>query len=315
MTDTPAFDLLVLGDVNPDLVLAGGNVVPAFGQAEHVVDDAELTLGGSGAIMAAGAARLGLHVALAGVVGEDLFGVWARGQLTARGVNTTGVLLVPGARTGVSVILSGERDRAILTHLGTIDALTVDLIDPALLASARHVHVSSYFLQTALAPGLPGLLRQLRDRGATTSVDPNWDPAEAWDGGLLDLLRDVDVFLPNDMEVRRIAHTSDLDAALALLADRGGLVAAKAGADGAIAATREGIVRAPARPTTVLDTTGAGDSFDAGFLAGWLGGRSLEACLAVANACGALSCAALGGIDAQPTMDEVETYLLQGSPS
>lgn len=315
MTDTPAFDLLVLGDVNPDLVLAGGNVVPAFGQAEHVVDDAELTLGGSGAIMAAGAARLGLHVALAGVVGEDLFGVWARGQLAARGVNTTGVLQVPGARTGVSVILSGERDRAILTHLGTIDALTVDLIDPALLGNARHVHVSSYFLQTALAPGLPGLLRQLRDRGATTSVDPNWDPAEAWDGGLLDLLRDVDVFLPNDMEVRRIAHTSDLDAALALLADRGGLVVAKAGADGAIAATREGIARAPARPTTVLDTTGAGDSFDAGFLAGWLGGRALEACLAVANACGALSCAALGGIDAQPTMDEVEGYLLQGSPS
>src|SRR5690349_21175876 len=67
-------DLLVLGDANPDLVLRGGDVVPAFGQAEHLVDDARLTIGGSGAILACGAAKLGLRVAIAAVVGDGLFG-------------------------------------------------------------------------------------------------------------------------------------------------------------------------------------------------------------------------------------------------
>ena len=74
-------DLLVLGDANPDLVLHGGDVVPAFGQAEHLVDDARLTIGGSGAILACGAARLGLRAAIAAVVGDDLFGRFVRDGL------------------------------------------------------------------------------------------------------------------------------------------------------------------------------------------------------------------------------------------
>lgn len=312
----PVFDLLVLGDVNPDLVLAGGDVVPAFGQAEHLVDAATLTLGGSGAITAAGAARLGLRVAMAAVVGDDLFGRWSRETLGGRGVDVTGVVVDPDATTGLSVILSGERDRAILTHVGSIGALRADLVDAGLLGAARHVHVSSYFLQTRLRPDLPRLLRGVRDAGGTTSIDPNWDPTETWDTGLLDLLPHVDVFLPNDVEIRRIAHTSDLEAALRRLLDATSLVAAKAGADGAIAATPEGIVHVSARPVRVLDSTGAGDSFDAGFLAGWLGGRSLEDALALANACGALSCAALGVVESQPTLPEVEAFLAaEGMPA
>ncbi|HEX6844156.1 MAG TPA: carbohydrate kinase family protein [Actinomycetota bacterium] len=309
----PAFDLLVLGDVNPDLVLAGGDVTPAFGQAEHLVDEAELTLGGSGAITAAGAARLGLRVAMAGVVGDDLFGRWAREQLEGRGVDTGGLVTDPDVSTGVSVILSGDRDRAILTHLGTIASLRGERVDPALLRKTRHVHVPSYFLQRALAPDLPALFAHVHDAGGTTSVDPNWDPTEAWDGGLRELLPLTDVFLPNDIEVRRVARTSDLDRASTELARSAGLVVVKAGAEGALAATRDGLTRVAARPIHVVDTTGAGDSFDAGFLAGWLGGRDLEAALDLANACGAISCAALGGIDAQPTLAEAEAFILQES--
>jgi sugar/nucleoside kinase (ribokinase family) len=301
-------DLLVLGDANPDLVLRGGDVVPAFGQAEHLVDDARLTLGGSGAIMAAGAARLGLRVAFAGVVGDDHLGAWCRGALEDRGVDTSGVIVDPSASTGVSVILSGQIDRAILTHPGTIAALRAEHVDRGLLDRARHVHVSSFFLQTARRPGLRGLLGSVRADGATTSLDPNWDPAEAWDGGLLDVLREVDVFLPNDMEVRRIAHTSDLEQALGQLLVATPLVVTKLGAEGAIAATRDGAIRAGSRHVEVVDTTGAGDSFDAGFLAAWLGGRRLEDALALANACGALSCATLGGIDAQPTLVEADAF-------
>ena len=306
-----AFDLLVLGDVNPDVVLSGGDIVPAFGQAEHLVEAAELTLGGSGAILAAGASRLGMRVAIAGVVGDDVYGRFVRSILEERGVDTGALVVDPTVRTGVSVVLSGDRDRAILTHLGAIASLRVSDVGAELLASARHVHVSSFFLQRSLAPGVGRLFAELRAGGTTTSVDPNWDPSEQWDGGLLDALEATDVFLPNDMEARRVAHTSDLDEAVVSLAQRARVVVVKTGADGAMAGTRTQTCRVPGRVVHVEDTTGAGDSFDAGFLVGWLGGRSLEDAVRLANACGAISTTALGGITAQPTLGEADAFLAQ----
>ena len=301
-------DLLVLGDANPDLVLTG-SVEPAFGQAERLVDDAHLTVGGSGAIVACGAARLGLRVGFCGVVGDDLFGHFLRDELERRGVDVGGLIVEGGRPTGVTVVLARPDDRAILTHAGTIGDLQVELIDPPLLESARHVHVSSYFLQRRLAPVLPALFERVRARGATTSVDPNWDPSERWDGGLRDLLAHTDVFLPNATEATRIADVAEFDDAVVVLARSAGLVVAKAGAEGAVAAQGDRLVRASAPSITPLDTTGAGDAFDAGFLASRLAGDPLERSLAIANACGALSMRALGGVDAQPTIDEVLALL------
>ncbi|HET7309485.1 MAG TPA: carbohydrate kinase family protein, partial [Actinomycetota bacterium] len=150
------FDLLVLGDANPDLVLTG-DVEPRFGQTERLVDDARLTVGGSGAIAATGAARLGLRVAFCGVVGDDPFGDFLRDELERRGVDVGGLVVDVGRPTGVTVVLARTNDRAILTHAGTVADLRADLIDPARLGRARHVHVSSYFLQQRLAPELPAL--------------------------------------------------------------------------------------------------------------------------------------------------------------
>jgi sugar/nucleoside kinase (ribokinase family) len=307
------FDLLVLGDVNPDLVMWGGDVVPAFGQAEHLVDEAELVVGGSGGILACGAARLGLGVAVAGVVGADLFGGFMREQLAARGVDTRGVSVDPHRPTGVTVVLSGPIDRGMITMTGTIADLRAEQIDPELVRSSRHLHVSSYFLQRGLAPELPDLFDLAHEGGATTSLDPNWDPTERWDGGLMDLLQHTDVFLPNVMEATRLARTSDLTNAALRLAARARLVAVKTGAEGAVAADGDRIVRSPAVPVSVVDTTGAGDSFDAGFLAAWLDGVPLERALAVANACGALSTRAVGGTAAQPTMAEAARALEGGT--
>jgi sugar/nucleoside kinase (ribokinase family) len=308
-------DLLVLGDANPDLVMRGDDVTPAFGQAERLVDDARLTVGGSGAIMACGAARLGLRVAFVGVVGDDLFGAYMREQLAVRGVDVSGLVVDPQRPTGVTVVLSRPGDRAILTAPGTIGDLRAASIDAGLLASARHVHVSSYFLQTGLAQDLPRLFADARGRGATTSVDPNWDPSGAWNGGLDALLPSVDVLLPNEIEAARLAHTSDLEAAIATLRSRGPLVVVKAGARGAIAAGPGERVEVAAVPVATVDTTGAGDSFDAGFVAAMLGGEPLERCLAVANACGALSTRAAGGVDGQPTMQEALGAISAGSPA
>jgi len=304
-------DLLVLGDANPDLVLTG-DVDPAFGQAERIVDEAHLTVGGSGAIVATGAARLGLRVEFCGVVGDDAFGRFLRDELVRRGVDVGGLLLDEARPTGVTVVLARPTDRAILTHEGTIADLRTDLIDPARLERARHVHVSSYFLQHSLAPELPALFGRVRAGGATTSVDPNWDPSGRWDGGLRDLLGHIDVFLPNATEATRIAGIDELDDAVLALAERAGVVVTKDGADGALAAHGERLVRAAAPRIDALDTTGAGDAFDAGYLASMLAGDPLERSLAIANACGALSTRALGGVDAQPTMEEVLAYLGEG---
>jgi sugar/nucleoside kinase (ribokinase family) len=305
------FDLLVLGDANPDLLLTG-DVEPAFGQAERLVDGARLTIGGSGAIVATGASRLGLRVGFCGIVGDDPFGRFLRDELERHDVDIGGLVVDPDRPTGVSVVLARPNDRAILTHAGTIADLRTDLIDPARLGLARHVHVSSFFLQQSLAPGLPALFERVRAGGATTSVDPNWDPSERWDGGLRDLLGHADVFLPNATEASRIAGIDELDDAVLALAERAGVVVTKDGADGALAAHGERLVRAAAPTIEAVDTTGAGDAFDAGYLASMLAGDPLERSLAIANACGALSTLALGGVDAQPTMDEVLTLLPRG---
>ena len=307
------FDLLVLGDANPDLVMRGGEVEPAFGQAERIVEQAQLTVGGSGAIFACGAARLGLRVAFAGVVGDDLFGEFMRSELADHGVDTRGVVVDPHRPTGVTVVLSTVDDRAMLTAPGTIGDLRGDLIDPDLLTAARHVHVSAFFLQRGLAPDLPGLFATVREAGGTTSLDPNWDPGGAWDGGLMDLLSSVDVFLPNAMEAMRLARISDLDEALARLRMRAPLTVVKAGADGAMAATTGEVIHIPGIPVRVVDTTGAGDSFDAGFLAGYLAGEPLERSLALGNACGAMSSRVTGGTEGQPTLAEALEAIERGT--
>ena len=297
-------DLLVVGDCNPDLVLSGGDVEPAFGQVERLVDEAELTIGGSAAIAACGAARLGLGTALASTVGDDPLGRFMLDALAERGVDVSGVVVRAEARTGVTVVLVRGSDRAMLTAPGTITELTTQLVDRRLLQAARHVHISSYFLQDGLRPGLTDLLREARKAGASTSVDPNWDPSEQWDGGLLDLLGEITILFVNAEEAKRIAHVEDAEEAGHKLSSAGALVVVKLGADGGLAVSGDRVVRSPAVAVEEVDAVGAGDSFDAGFLAGHLAGRPLEKTLQLAAACGALSMRAAGGTAAQPTLAE-----------
>jgi sugar/nucleoside kinase (ribokinase family) len=299
------FDVVVLGDANPDLIVRGDDVVPAFGQAERLVDEATLTIGGSGGIFACAASRLGLAVAFVGVVGDDRFGRYMLEELAANGVDTTGVVIDPERPTGLTVVLSTPDDRAMLTAPGTVGDLRADLIDRDVLGQARHVHVSSYYLQRGLAPDLPHLFAELRADGTTTSVDPNWDPSGRWDEALLRLLPSVDVFLPNEMEALSLAHISELDRAIATLREAGaGVVAVKRDGQGAVGADASGLVRVEGLDAAVVDSTGAGDAFDAGFLACWLAGTPLERALSVGNACGASAVGGAGGTASLATMGE-----------
>jgi sugar/nucleoside kinase (ribokinase family) len=305
-------DILVIGEINPDIVIADPDPVPVFGEVERVVRSVVMTVGSSSAIFACGAARLGLRVSFVGVVGDDAFGRFMLDAMAARGVDVSACTVDRLVPTGATVILSSGLDRAMLTAMGTIGALDVDAVPDALLARARHLHLSCFYLQERSRDRLPGFFAKARARGLTTSFDTNWDPSERWDGGVLDLLRSADVFFPNEAEATRIARIADPEEAARALAtgasegrrDGGPIVIVKRGADGALACRADGtLLSVPAMPVDPVDTTGAGDSFDAGFLRAWLDGRDIPDSLEFAAACGALSTGSVGGVDGQPTFE------------
>lgn len=296
-------DVVVVGELNADLILTG-EVTPQFGQAEKLVEDATLTLGSSSAIFACGVARLGLRVAFIGKVGNDVFGRFVKDYLEKRGIDTSGVVVDEGIKTGLSVILSRGNDRAILTYSGSIAALRYEEISQNLLAEARHLHLGSYFLLDALLPDIPRLFDQAHAYGLTVSLDTNYDPTEMWDSGLAETLARTDIFMPNAAELRAIGRNADMDTALESLVKQTPLVAVKLGPDGAVARRGSETVRAGSLPVAVVDTTGAGDSFDAGFIYGYRAQWDLAQALRLGCVCGALSTRAAGGTAAQPTLSE-----------
>ncbi len=301
------FDLLIPGEINPDLILSG-DVEPQFGQAEKLVESATLTIGSSSVITACGAARLGLRVAFIGVCGDDLFGHFMLDEMRKFGIDTSAVLVDPKRSTGLTVILNKGSDRAMLTYPGAITALRAEDISDDLLRQARHLHVASYFLQDALRPGLPRLFERARALGLTTSLDTNWDPTETWEG-VLDLLPLVNVFLPNEVEAKAITKTENVEEAAARLHARAETVAIKLGKEGALGISHGRKVVVPGIPVNIVDTVGAGDTFDAGFLYGYLNGWPFEKSLRLAAVCGALSTRAAGGTAAQPSLPEALSYL------
>lgn len=303
----PKFDLIVAGEINPDLILTG-DVRPEFGQVEKLVDSAALTIGSSSAIFACGAARLGLEVGFIGVCGEDVFGHFMLAEMSKRKVDIDNVIVRPAGSTGLSVILNHASDRAILTHLGLMAELKASDIPDALLREARHLHVASYFLQTNLQPDLPALFQRAHSLGLTTSLDTNYDPAEQW-RGFDELLSATDVFLPNQTEALSITKRSDVESASQLLAQKARLVTVKLGAEGALACQKDSLARVGSISVHVVDTVGAGDSFDAGFIYGYLNRWPVEKSLRLACVCGALSTREAGGTNGQPTLDEAMRYV------
>jgi sugar/nucleoside kinase (ribokinase family) len=303
----------VVGELNVDVVVACAGP-PAFGQQETLVDDARLTLGSSGAITAVAAARLGLTVAYLGVVGDDLLGRHVVERLESEGVATDLVIRRPELPTGMTVVLAVPGgDRAMLTHLGSIGQLRrADVPDEA-LSRARHVHASSFYLQGGFRAELADVFDRARAGGATCSVDPNWDPSGQWARDLVDLLDHADYLLLNDAEAGRLTGLRDPAAAARELASDGCAVAVKCGAAGSVLAEGPALTRMPAVDVDVVDTTGAGDNFNAGFLAARLRGEGFPAALAWGNALGALSTRAAGGTTADPAgVGQLAADLLAG---
>jgi len=294
----PRFDVTIAGELNLDLIMYGlpEQLLP---ERELLADRMMLTLGSSSAIVAHNLSALGSRVGFQSRIGDDPLGRISLERLHQGGVDVARVRTVPGAiTTGLTVILHHEAWRNILTYAGTIAELTWDDLDLEYLADSRHFHLSSYYLQRSLRPRVAELFQYMKSKGLTISLDTNDDPDDRWEGGLQDVLRYVDVFLPNEREACKAAGTDDLEAAIRKLSGWVPLVVVKLGPKGSMA--QRGNERFTSASTEVVpvDTVGAGDSFDAGFLHEFVRGADLVKCLASGNRAGALSTTRPGGTEA-----------------
>jgi sugar/nucleoside kinase (ribokinase family) len=290
------FDVALAGEINLDLILYGlPEALPL--DRELLASGFQATLGSSSAILAHNLAALGARVGFTTLLGRDAFGRMALDRLNAVGVDLSHVQYSE-TPTGMTLLLHHPEGRRILTYPGAMAELALRHLDVEYLASSRHFHLSSLFLHKSLQADLPGLFEELRRRGLTLSLDTNDDPEDAWDGVLEAMLDRIDILLPNEDEAKRITRTATLEDALDVLADRVPLVVVKRGAHGAL--VQQGTHRESVAPVTVqpVDTIGAGDSFNAGFLRAYVGGASAVEAARCAVATGALSTLCAGGVDA-----------------
>lgn len=299
-------DVLTVMDLCVDTLLRGADVEPEFGQKEKLVADYAIEMGGSCSIFACQTAKLGLATAGIGVVGDDFAGRLILDNLRRAGVRTDLIDCDPARKTGFSVALCKPDDRAILTYIGTIDAVGIESVTEDRLSGVRHLHIGSYFLMKRLQPHWPAIARTVKRFGGTVSLDTNWDPDERWDSGLRDLLPYVDLFLPNENEIRRIAKCETVEAAVERLLPLVPIIALKRREKGATVYAGGEVYHAPALSVEVVDEVGAGDSFDAGFVYGFLSGRTLAECARIGCACGSMSTRGAGGTAGQATKTELD---------
>jgi sugar/nucleoside kinase (ribokinase family) len=301
--------VLVIGELNVDLIVSGLPSLPALGQ-ELVCTGLSRVLGSSSAIFSRALAGLGAQVGFMGKVGDDENGRFMLGQLRELGIDTSDVLVDPGTQTGITISLTYPGEKAQITYPGSISAYRPEEVNLEAFTRYGHLHMASFYLQAGLRPGVPKLLRRAKALSLSTSFDPGWDPAGQWGEDLIEALEAVDILFLNEHEAKAIGGQSSANLAVEVIAGRVPLVLCKMGAEGALMAAGKEMVRVPAHPVTVLDTTGAGDSFDAGFIY-WhvMKGNPPIDSLRFANACGAIAVTRVGGASSVPSAQEVRTFL------
>ena len=297
MSSETQFDLSVVGELNLDLVLYGLPEQLEFDR-EHLATDLRLTLGSSSAIFAHNFARLGNRVGFSSAIGSDPLGDLCLARLAESGADLSRVRHFAGRQTGLTVILPRPKARYILTYPGVMAEMRFEDLDLDYIFRARHLHLSSYFLQRALRPRVPELFRLAKRAGLTTSLDTNDDPNGRWENDVFDAIQFVDVLLPNEQEACRLAGCEDSIAAAEELSEKVPLLVIKRGEKGVLARKGRESFEAAAPKIDAVDTIGAGDSFDAGFLHQFIRGAKIEDCLRYGNLAGALSTTRQGGTEA-----------------
>jgi sugar/nucleoside kinase (ribokinase family) len=296
------YDVVNVADIFADVVITG-HEKPSFGQVETLAESYEIELGGSGPIFASQFAKLGGKVAVITVVGNDLMGSYIRKRMEATGIDTSYVRTSALNKTPLGLNISIDGDRSMLTVLGTLSEITPELVDQVELDQVRHWHIAGYFLLPSLFPFWPSFLKKLRNKGITSSLDTNWSPSGNWEQ-VLEILPLVDLFLPNEQEAMSITGTSNYHEAGRILAGRTGMVVVKRGGEGASVFAGEREFSSTVKEhwqgdVAVVDTTGAGDSFDGGIVFEWLREAGPSRCLRTGIICGTSNVTGVGGLQSQ----------------
>jgi sugar/nucleoside kinase (ribokinase family) len=299
------FDVLVVGDLNVDLIMNKINKMPQIGE-EQRADEMDIVMGGSTAIFACNISKLGSKTEYMCKLGNDSFGRFLLKEMEANHVNTDSIIVDPNLRTGATIIFFIEEDRMMVTYPGAMEHLAADEISDDILTSARHIHTSAIFFQPKLKAGLAGLFERAKKLGLSTSMDTQWDPEEKWNLGLEEVLPHLDFFLPNEDEFIRLAGKPDLDSALDSVAHHNTCFVIKRGAEGVIMLQNGKKTTVSSLPIPkIVDTIGAGDSFNAGFIHAYLNGKDTETCLHEGNRTAAVSIMAAGGVDGIISYEQV----------
>ncbi|MGH9325472.1 MAG: carbohydrate kinase family protein [Terriglobia bacterium] len=302
------FDVTIVGELNLDLILSGlPEELPP--ERELLATDLTLTLGSSSAITAHNLAILGSRVGFISRIADDPMGAMSLERLAASGVDVSRVKKAGGATpTGLTVILPHANFRNILTYPGTMHELCFEDLDLDYLSSARHFHLSSFFLHRALLPNMVKLFTTMKNAGLSTSLDINDDPEDRWDSGLRQVLPRVDVFFLNERELTKVAGEEDFQKALEQISRLAKVLVVKRGAKGALARRGSEELERPAAAVEAVDPVGAGDSFNAGFLHRFVQGADLASCLEFGNLAGAFSTTRPGGTEAFRNREHFEQF-------
>lgn len=299
--------VLVVGDLFLELVMSGFESWPQPGE-ESFAGKFHKEVGGGAAITSCGLSKLGLQTSILGVVGKE-DGQWMLDQLRARRVDTSRIRVTPAEPTAFTVSVSTVLDRTFLTYNGAnreLPVLLSDLIDVAADCQVRHIHLA-HAMDLA---NVQASFQAIKDRGWSLSVDVGWHPGWYADARAVSALKLVDVFFPNEREAEAVTRETEprrmLDAFQRMGLQR---VALKLGKNGVALLWDSEIFLQKPGEIDAVDTTGAGDCFDAGFLYAWLHGMELDVCLKSGAACGELSTRALGGIAGFPSKEELDAIL------
>ena len=296
--DPKKFDVIVVGELNVDLILNNIDSFPEMGK-EKIAKNMTLTLGSSSAIFASNFSSLGANVAFLGKIGNDSFGDLVIESLRSKNVNVDLIIRDKNSNTGATVVLNYNEDRAMVTYQGAMNELTIDDISKETLSLAKHLHFSSYYLQPGIKKDIGRLLKMAKDSGLSTSFDMQWDPDEKWDLNYEETLPLVDVFLPNEQELKYLTKKENIDEALDVLSQFSNAVIVKMGNKGSLLFNNEKKnLKDAFINNEVVDAIGAGDSFNAGFIFKYINGESLEKCQEFGNLMGAVNTTAAGGTTA-----------------
>jgi len=291
------YDVVVIGELNMDIILDKNNSFPELGK-EILSGQMKMTLGSSSAICASILSALGNKVAFLGKTGNDAMGEMVLNELNKSKVITTAVVRDNQYPTGTTVVLNYGDERAMITHQGVIEYFAFEDIDWELVKQARHLHLSSFFIQPGLRKNMPEIFGKARSLGLSTSFDPQWDPEENWDIDLGVLLPLVDIFLPNEKEFLAMTKAGSIEDGISGIS-AGTRIVIKQGEKGSTLCVEGEASFLPGFfNNDIADSVGAGDSFNAGFIHLFLKGLPLNECQEFGNLMGALNTTAAGGTTA-----------------